>query len=153
VARSAHEDADAWAGLVRFLESSIEMQQADRGLKELLFGDGCQAGHKFATKFTDIITVLSAVMERAKAAGQLRADVTVSDLAMIQVMLHGVGTFSASFEPDQWRRQLGILLDGLSAQHHGPTPLTRAPLPPDQLVRCACPPGAGHDPGEMSAKD
>src|SRR6187551_3752942 len=34
VARTALARPDAWDGLVHFLEKSIEMQQADRGLKE-----------------------------------------------------------------------------------------------------------------------
>src|SRR3954451_20998189 len=40
VAESALVMDDPWAGLVWFLERSITMQQADRGLKELLFGAG-----------------------------------------------------------------------------------------------------------------
>lgn len=110
---------DAWAGLVHFLERSIEMQQADRGLKELLFGDGgCSAngpGARFAGKMDLLLATIATLVERAKASGQLRPDVSMTDLAVIQFMLHGVGAFSATAQPDLWRRQFALLLDGLRA--------------------------------------
>ena len=151
VAETALARADAWQGLVHFLEKSIEMQQADRGLKELLFGERCAAGggggggasapgSRFSTKLDSLMPTIAQIVERAKAGGQLRMDVGVTDLAVIQFMLHGVGTFAATVEPELWRRQLTILLDGLRAERHGVTPLPLVPLTVDQL-ETICMPG------------
>lgn len=139
VAETALEMPDAWAGLVHFLEGSIEMQLADRGLKQLLFGEGCPGanrglpGSKFAGKMESLIPVIAALVERAQVQGTLRADVTLTDLAVMQFMVHGVGAFSAPVEPDLWRRQLALLLDGLRAERSHPAPLPVEPLTVDQL--------------------
>ena len=145
VARTALTMPDAWDGLVHFLETSIEMQQADRGLKELLFGERCiggptAAGARFAAKLDTLMPTIAQIVERAKADGQLRTDVEVTDLAVIQFMLHGVGSFAAAVEPELWRRQLTILLDGLRAERKVVTPLPLMPLTVDQL-ESICMPG------------
>ena len=143
VAETALAAPDAWDGLVHFLEKSIEMQQADRGLKELLFGERCAAGAtgtRFAAKLDRLMPTIAGIVDRAKAAGQLRMDVGVTDLAVIQFMLHGVGTFAAAVEPQLWRRQLTLLLDGLRVERTGITPLPLEPLTVDQL-ETICMPG------------
>lgn len=145
VAETALAMPDAWAGLVHFLESSIEMQLADRGLKELLFGECGPAGpnavhSRFAAKKDSLIPTLSEMVDRAKAAGQLRPDVSVTDLAVLQFMLHGVGAFTAPVEPGLWRRQLAILLDGLRLERASITPLPSVPLSFNQLESLCKPP-------------
>jgi len=142
VAETALAMPDAWDGLVHFLEKSIEMQQADRGLKELLFGERC-AGHasgsRFSTKLGSLIPRIADMVDRAKADGQLRLDVSVTDLAVIQFMMDAVGTFAAQVEPELWRRQLAILLDGLRADREQVTPLPLVPLTTDQLETICMP--------------
>jgi AcrR family transcriptional regulator len=145
VAEIALAFPNAWDGLVHFLEKSIEMQQADRGLKELLFGERCAAGagatgSRFSAKLDSLMPTIAQIMQRAKADGQLREDVEVTDLAVMQFMLHGVGTFAAAVEPQLWRRQLTILLDGLRAERHDVTPLPLVPLTVHQL-ETICMPG------------
>jgi AcrR family transcriptional regulator len=145
LAESALAAPDPWDGLTHFLENSIEMQLADRGLKELLFGEGCggatgaTGSSRFTAKLDALIPLLSALIERAKAAGQLRPDVSVTDLAVIQFMLHGVGMFASSVEPDLWRRQLGILLDGLRTERDTPSSLPLVPLTVPQLQAICMP--------------
>jgi AcrR family transcriptional regulator len=146
LAETALAVEDPWAGLVHFLEGSIEMQQADRGLKELLFGDGCarsSANTRFAAKMDAMLPTISAIVERAKASGQLRLDVSFTDLAVIQFMLHAVGAFAAAIEPELWRRQLGLLLDGLRVERTTPTELPLVPLTLDQLQTMCMPSAPG----------
>ena len=95
---------------------------------------------RFSAKLDSLMPTIAQIVERAKADGELRMDVGVSDLAVIQFMLHGVGTFAAAVEPQLWRRQLTILLDGLRAERHGVTPLPLVPLTIDQL-EALCMPG------------
>lgn len=151
VAESALAMPDAWDGLVYFLETTIEMQLADRGLKEVLFGERCPANvsadrSRFAAKRDRLVPMLSDIVERAKAAGQLRPDVSVTDLSVVQVMLHGVGTFTAAVEPELWRRQLVILLDGLRAERATVTPLPLVPLSHEQLESLCMPGPAAETP-------
>jgi AcrR family transcriptional regulator len=144
VAERASAMSDPWTGLVQFLETSIEMQQADRGLKELLFGE-CHSpqaqtnGSRFAAKFENLIAAIAAIVERAQAAGQLRPDISVTDLAIGQFMIHEVGRFTASVEPQLWRRQLAILLDGLRTRRETATPLPLAALCLDQFKTLCLP--------------
>jgi AcrR family transcriptional regulator len=134
---------DAWDGLVHFLETSIEMQQADRGLKELLFGEGCPAkaaqDSRFAGKIAGLHPRIAELVARAQASGQLRPDVSVTDLAVLQFMLHAVGTFAGPVEPALWRRQLAISLDGLRAERAAVTPLPLEPLSFEQLESLCLP--------------
>jgi AcrR family transcriptional regulator len=140
VARRAAEHPDPWTGLVDFVERSVEMQLADRGLKELLFGDGCAGiNPRFAAKIESLRPLVTRVVQNAKASGDLRPDVAVTDLAVMQFMLHGVGSFGEAVEPDLWRRQLAILLAGLRA-NPAATPLPSVPLTIDQL-EALCLPG------------
>jgi AcrR family transcriptional regulator len=141
IAAAALEHEDAWEGLVWFLTSTIELQQADRGLKELLFGDGGLGpalAERFADKIETVFPTLEALVERAQASGQLRPDVVATDLAAVQVMAVGVAEFAGAGHPEFWRRQLALLLSGLradSATRPLPDgPLSRAQL--QELVRC-----------------
>lgn len=145
VGETAFAMPDAWDGLVHLLVKSIEMQQANRGLKELVFGERSAAREnaaRFAGKVNRLLPMMAGMMERAKAAGQLRPDVSVTDLAVIQFMMHGVGTFAAPVEPELWRRQLAICLDGLRAQRDAGPPLPLVPLTGEQL-ESICMPGPG----------
>ena len=58
---------------------------------------------------------LDGVVERAKAEGALREDVTGVDLNVLVNMLGSLGQFGGAYLP-YWRRQLAIVLDGLRAQ-------------------------------------
>ncbi len=112
----------------------------------MLFGERCganTANARFAAKRERLVPTLTALVDRAIAAGQLRPDVSVTDLAVIQFMLHGVGTFVSPVEPEHWRRQLAIVLDGLRPHQDGVTALPLVPLSLEQL-ETACMPHAGN---------
>jgi AcrR family transcriptional regulator len=138
LAETALAMADSWAGLVHFLERSTAMQLADRGFKDLLFGDArcaaAVASRRIVARLEQLIPTASAIVARAQADGRLRADVSVTDLAVIQFMLHGVGVFGGTVEPELWRRQLALMLDGLRAGPPGPSgpsgPPGPLPVPP-----------------------
>jgi AcrR family transcriptional regulator len=124
LAESALRDDDAWAGLSGFLERLIEMQAADRGLKELLVSHvhHCQ---RVGAARERVIPIIERLVHRARESGQLRADASDTDIAPIIVMLGAVADFSQDVQPDLWRRYLAIVLDGLRP--------TGAPLPVEPL--------------------
>ena len=154
LARTGLADDDPWTGLVYFLEHSIEMQQADRGLKEALFGGGphgTPAGTAFTLKANRLLPAITELVERAKDAGQLRPDVTMTDLAVMQFMLHGVGAFAAAVQPELWRRQFALLLDGLRADRPEISPLPLTALSIGELEAICLPKRAEDDPSELEA--
>jgi AcrR family transcriptional regulator len=123
---------DAWAGLVGLLETSFALQAADRGLKEILVARARGAGH-LPKPSDETIAAISALLERAKAQGALRSDVTLTDMPLISAAIHGVIDLTSSVAPDAWRRILQILLDGMRADRELPTPLPHAPLGREQV--------------------
>lgn len=146
LADEAGQAADAWEGLVRFTVAAVEMQQADHGLKDLLFSQNCPPPEHFAGKKRQLLPRIERLVDRAKASGQLRADVQLSDLAMVQYMIHGIGELAGPEHPDVWRRQLTLLLDGLRADSPGRanTPLPGHGVTPgdfEAMCRAAAPPG------------
>jgi hypothetical protein len=72
--------------------------------------------------------VVTALFDRAKAAGVLRADVEPSDAPLITMMVGSIIDRTRDVDPDLWRRYLGIVLDGLRPARDGTSPLTPAAL-------------------------
>lgn len=134
VGEEALAEPDGWRGLLRFLEGTNALHATDRGLREVLhssrFGNDRVA--RIRESFTPVITELVA---RAQAQGQLRADITKTDIPMIAIMLGGVVDYTRDVQPDIWRRFLGIVIDGLRAEPGAATPLQPAPLTTDEVDR------------------
>jgi hypothetical protein len=57
---------------------------------------------------------LTTLMERAQAAGALRADVIFDDIPMLMCGI-GSATVKSHVIPDAWRRHLAVTIDGLRA--------------------------------------
>ncbi|MFC8529107.1 TetR/AcrR family transcriptional regulator [Nocardia sp. NPDC057227] len=129
VARAAAEVADPWDSFVALVDGVCRLQAHDRLLGDLAvraapsseIAAARDAGH----------AVMRAIVERAHRAGVLRTDWTLEDLAFVMWSHTRVVAVTAGIAPDAWRRNLGLLLDGLraGAAHPLPTP----PLTPDQL--------------------
>jgi hypothetical protein len=76
---------------------------------------------------------MTRVVDRARAAGALRADFVLADMAFVTWAITRTISATAEVDPDAWRRHLGFVLDGLraSAAH----PLPAPPLTPEQVAR------------------
>jgi AcrR family transcriptional regulator len=134
LAEAARDRDDPFEGLVAFFESFLAVQAADRGLKEVVLGTG-RGRRRVAEARARIGPVVDEILAHARAAGDLRADVAASDLALIQFMLGAAIDYTHDVDPEAWRRMLGIVLDGLRARRDGPTRLPRPPLDAAQLDR------------------
>jgi AcrR family transcriptional regulator len=115
LAETALDADDAWAGLVGFLEGSLELHAHDRGLKELLFTTA-RGRDRVASARDRIKPLVTRVVDRAQASGALRADVQATDMAVLQMMLTSVMDYGGDIAPDVWRRCLAVVLDGLRAR-------------------------------------
>jgi AcrR family transcriptional regulator len=131
---TAAADPDPWHGLVTFLTSALQLQAADRGLKELITGmpDGLERVRRIRSRLAPPADEL---VSRAHAAGQLRQDIASQDLPIVQLMLTTVIDAARDVEPELWRRYLGIALRGVSAQPDAVAPLEPGPLALDDVDR------------------
>jgi AcrR family transcriptional regulator len=131
-ARAALQIVDPWTALTTFMTDILQMQAANRGLRELSSGSphGLALG-SYARR--EIAPVVSELLARARDAGVLRCDVTEQDLALVPVMIGAVSSQTRGVDPELWRRSLAIVLDGLRSVHNDPLP----GAPPDnaQLAR------------------
>jgi AcrR family transcriptional regulator len=128
----AHEDA--WAGLVRFFETFLGLQAADRGLKEVVLSTA-HGTDRVRHARARIGPAVQALVERAQAQGELRPDVVGPDVALVHFMVGAIVDYTQDIEPEVWRRLLAIVLDGLRTRRDGPSPLPAAPLADEQLDR------------------
>ena len=133
VAEEACTAADPWQGLVSYLEYAAASMAADQGLRQLMmFGTYDRAEVCYARdRMRPVITRLVA---RAQASGDLRPDFAFTDVKLIAFMLGAVAEYAAGVAPEVWRRYLTMLLDGLRPARDGLSPLPGPPLTPDQLA-------------------
>jgi AcrR family transcriptional regulator len=131
LAREALEVDDPWTGLVGFMEATVEVNATNRGVKELLFS----GRHRLALvgeARRRLMAVVDELVRRAQANGDLRSDVEVTDMPLIQFMVSSLGDLGGPHPIDLWRRYLGIVLDGLHTPR--PRPLATPPLTPAAFV-------------------
>jgi AcrR family transcriptional regulator len=102
----------AWDGVVIYMERVAEWLVADPSLPPILGRMGViDPAYRPETHFE---TFISALVKQAKTDGDLRPDVDAVDVAVLVTLVGSLGTLGDGYA-GQWRRQLGILLDGLRA--------------------------------------
>ena len=133
LAEQAAAAEDAWAGLTGFMEQALASHAANRGLKDVLATQ--EHGARRRAMRERIQPLLRKVVERAQAQGALRPDFTAEDLSLVFWAVGRVIQTTADIAPEQWRRHLGFLLDGLRASAASPLPVPA--LTRRQLARAA----------------
>jgi AcrR family transcriptional regulator len=133
LAEQALGTEDAWEGLVGFLEATMGLQAADRGLKEIILGGPHGREHVIAAR-RRIAPIVARLVARAQKQGALRPDLRVTDMPLLQLMVGAIIDVSRDVEPELWRRFLGLLLDGLRARRDEAHPLPSEALSIDQLA-------------------
>ena len=129
---AAREDPDPWRALTGFHERLLELQAANRGLKDLLHG-APGGTERFATLRAELRPLAAELVERARAAGQLRADCEPQDLGIVHLMLGAVIDAGQEVAPELWRRYFAIVLQGLRATPEQPEPLPTGAVSPEQM--------------------
>jgi AcrR family transcriptional regulator len=139
-ARAAEEDPDPWQALVEFFTASLRAQAQDRGFKQLLFSSD-EGRAKVKRMRGHVVPVMERVIERAKAAGQLRQDVDVVDFTVLSFMIGAAVDFTAPVDDTVWERYAALLFDALRPGNTSPLP--RAALGAEELdaaMQCWRPP-------------
>ncbi|MFF7114046.1 TetR/AcrR family transcriptional regulator [Streptomyces albogriseolus] len=131
----ARRAPDAWAGLACYLDAVFVTLAADRGTNDLM-----------TTRLPDVETLgavhahnretVDVLLERARAQGSVRADVTTEDLLFALAALgRAVPPLAVAAGPDAWRRPLALFLEGLRGPGREPRPLPGRPLDEEELGR------------------
>jgi AcrR family transcriptional regulator len=126
----------AFDGLRHFLESMVQMQTLDKGLRDVMLCRRPVAPDQdlIATQFKP---PLVALLARAGQEGDLRPGLTATDVAVLEIAVQSTAEFTAAASPDAWRRYLTIVLDGMRAHTEDATkPLDQPPLDNQQLYTC-----------------
>jgi AcrR family transcriptional regulator len=134
LAEEALEIEDPWEGFVYFLEHALEKQTANRGLKGLLFSTA-HGRERVAQARGRIEPVASQLVARAKASGDLRPDISDTDMTILSLAIGTADDFAGHIEPELWRRYVGILLDGLRTRRDAPSKLPIEAIEEEELDR------------------
>lgn len=132
IARVANEHPDAWDGLVMWITGICEMFAADRALKAVMLSS-VQGEQRADRARAEIMPQVLALLERAQAAGALRADVRVTDIPLLEFMVAAAAEYSHEASPELWRRYLTIMIDGLRTTREAPSELPVEALGMEQL--------------------
>ncbi len=127
-------DPDPWAGLVWFLGQAATVIAGDRGLRQILM---------FATYGRDrvdqarvrMLPVVTAMVQRAQQAGEVRADLRPTDVPLIEFMLGAAAEYAGQVRPEIWRRYLALILDALRPARAAASVLPEPALSPDEMVQ------------------
>jgi AcrR family transcriptional regulator len=125
-ARQAVEDPDPWRAFCSYVEQMCAMQAGDRGFTTVLTMTFPTA-KRFEADRERAYADFAALVERAKAAGKLRADFVTEDLPIFLMANAGVLAATADAAPEAWRRLVGYLIQACAAPAAQPLPDAPAP--------------------------
>src|SRR6266511_2065037 len=136
----AHVDAaeqalrigDPWDGFAFYLEQTCQLEASDRGVGDVMSMRFPRATAVETAK-ARLFELVRELVRRAQASGQLRADLTLEDLAFLNWSNAKIVEATGAVAPDAWRRHLAFLLDAFRADraHELPEPS----LTPRQVYR------------------
>ncbi|HEY7432443.1 MAG TPA: TetR/AcrR family transcriptional regulator [Streptosporangiaceae bacterium] len=144
LAEQALTRSDAWQSLVWFLEQAGALLATDRGMRQVLM---------FATYGRDrvsearsrMLPVVSQLVQRAQQQGKLRADLSPTDIPVIEFMLGTAAEYAQHSRPEIWRRYLALIVDGLRADPAGTTALPEPALRPEEVEQAMRRGAAAHE--------
>ena len=126
----------AWDGLRHFLTEMTEIQCRDKGLRDVMLASRGPdpAEDALRDRATD---TLYGLVRRAQQQGDLRADLTPTDVGVLGVAILGAAEFTDAVLPEISGRYLTLILDGMRARPEGGnSPLDQPALDDDQLEAC-----------------
>ena len=132
IAHEALADPDPWHAVVWYHEQTLELQSQDRGLKELLLGMPNAPARAVMIR-KKLHPLAAQIIERAQAAGVVRADCVTQDFGVVVLMLGAVIDAASDISPRPWRRYLTIALQGLRPASPPPEPLDVPPVSARQM--------------------
>jgi AcrR family transcriptional regulator len=129
----ALDNDDPWTGFRDYLLRILRLQAEDRALADLLVTISGEPGGELERLHEHAFEGTMELVDRAKAAGELRADFQHQDIVLLLMANAGLVHRTADAAPDSWRRVAAFILDGLHADAATPSP----PAPTEDAVRAA----------------
>ncbi|WP_261564592.1 TetR/AcrR family transcriptional regulator [Frankia gtarii] len=119
VARRLLDSADPGAALLEFLTVAADTRQQH----DLTFLQTVSDGDSTVIEIRDqLYASIGALVDRARAAGAIRPDITGMDVVLLVCApVHVAGNLPDP-APDLWRRYLAIIFDGLRPEGASPLP-------------------------------
>lgn len=112
--RAADVIDDPGVAVRGFLFGLMEARATDRALDAILMAPGRNL--RFADALAEeFIPAVDRLVERAVAAGELRADLSAQEICLLAYMVGSVADVTREADPDVWRRYAQLLIDGTAA--------------------------------------
>ncbi len=108
---------DAWSAFETFVRRSAQLQAANRSLREVMATD-LGTAHRHARE--RLGPAIYALVRAAKDSGQMRPDITVTDLPAVFWMVGAVVDQTRDVVPDVWQRYVTLLLAGMRTGNDQP---------------------------------
>ena len=115
VARAALEIEDPWEAFQQFFRAMARKQAEDQGFRQTLLSSS-RGRERVAEARRQIRPLAQEIVQRAQAAGELRADLEPFDVPMLQFAIASVADTSRRVAPSYHERLITIALDGLRAR-------------------------------------
>jgi len=125
-------DPDPWHAVVSVHERALELWARNRGLKEIVLGSP-QASERATRQRAQLHPLAARLIERAQAAGVVRADAATQDFGVALLMLGAVMDAAEDLDPELWRRYLHITFQGLRPEGAPLEPLPVAAPKPTEM--------------------
>lgn len=127
LADEASREPDPALALRGFVLAVMEARATDRGLGAVVMRTS--RGESFAAALGRRLgPTVERLVDRAQAAGEVRAGFTGQDVCLLAVMVGTVADHTRDTDPDLWRRYAQILVDG-TRPTASTEPLSPAPPP------------------------
>ena len=107
-------DDDAWRGFASYIQTAAAMQARDRGIADLVTMD-VAAAPAIEELRSRAFAGLVRLVERAQAAGVLRADFTTEDVVLLLMANAGLVERAHGIRAEASARLIHVLLDGFRA--------------------------------------
>lgn len=114
VAEECLRHPDPWLGLVELMEYACRHMATNRGFGEVILELRGNV-EQFRSIRERIDPAVAAVVDRARAAGVIVADIGAADLFVMIRMVAAAAAFAGSADSESWRRYLSIVLNGIRA--------------------------------------
>jgi hypothetical protein len=126
----ALEIEDPWEGLVLYLENLFRVQAGDRGFNDFL--SRRFPGNADTERIHDeMCRQIETVLTRAQEAGRARPDIALADIVNLIWSNGRMMDATSTTAPNEWRRQLYLMLDAYRAERAHPIP--EPPMTDEQL--------------------
>lgn len=124
-AEQALSDPDPWQALAGLLYRMCEWQAGDQGYSDILLAPLPQVP-EVEQQRDRIYYAIAALVERARAAGEIREDVNADDGVLLLIANAALLAATRDVAPDAWQRPVKLMISAFRATNTDPMP-----APPD----------------------